>query len=260
MRAPLSPLDLFWFVALPYVALLLAIGGGIYRYYRRRFTYSSLSSQLLENRRLFWGSVSWHYGIVIILLVHLLAGLFPGAAAWLLGGPVRLMVLEFTGMALALYCLVGLLILIGRRWPNFSLPRVTTSYMDGFLLFFLLVQVVTGLGISIFHRWGGLWYLKTAVPWFWSLARLHPNPRTVAFLPGFVQVHFVIGFIVILLFPFTRLVHLVKFPLPYLWRPYQVVIWHRPRRAAAAAPASGSTRAALPSGAPAPQLETRRHS
>lgn len=226
------PLDMFWFVAVPYVALVLAIFGGIYRYYRRRFTYSSLSSQLLENRRLFWGSVSWHYGITLILLAHLLAALFPGAAAWLLGGRIRLMVLEFTGMALALYALVGLLILIARRWPTLSLPRATTSTMDGFLLFFLLVQVVTGLGVSMFNRWGGLWYLKTAVPWFWSLARLHPDVRTVAFLPGFVQVHFVIGFIVILLFPFSRLVHLVKFPLPYLWRPYQVVIWNRPRPAA----------------------------
>lgn len=229
---PIPNVNIFWFVALPYLALALAIGGGIYRYYRHRFTYSSLSSQLLENRKLFWGSVSWHYGITLILLAHLLAALFPGAAAWALGGPIRLMVLEFTGMALALYALVGLLILIGRRWRTFSLPRATTSYMDGFLLFFLLVQVVTGLGLSMFNRWGSLWYLKTAVPWFWSLARLHPDASTVAFLPGFVQVHFVVGFIVILLFPFSRLVHLVKFPLPYLWRPYQVVMWHRSRPAA----------------------------
>lgn len=254
---PVSHLDIFWFVALPYAALLLAIGGGIYRYYRRRFTYSSLSSQLLENRKLFWGSISWHWGIVLILIAHLLAGLFPFAASWLLGGPIRLMVLEFTGMALALYCLVGLLILIGRRWPSFSLPRATTSYMDGFLLFFLIVQVITGLGVSMFHRWGGLWYLKTAVPWFWSLARLHPNPRTVAFLPGFVQIHFVIGFMVIALFPFTRLAHLVKFPVWYLWRPYQVVQWYRPRRRAAAAPILPSR--AMPQAA-APPAEERRHS
>lgn len=225
-------MNTFWFVAFPYIALVLAIFGGIYRFYARRFTYSSLSSQLLENRLLFWGSVPWHYGITLILLAHLLAALFPGAAQWLLGGRLRLMVLEFTGMALALYALVGLLFLIARRWPTLSLPRAATSYMDGFLLFFLLVQVLTGLGVSMFNRWGGLWYLKTAVPWFWSLARLHPDPSTVAFLPSFVKVHFVVGFAVILLFPFSRLVHLVKFPLPYLWRPYQVVIWHRPLRRA----------------------------
>jgi len=217
----------FFFIAIPYVAIVLAVLGGIYRFYARRFTYSSLSSQILENRRLFWGSVSWHYGISLILLAHLFAGLFPAAAAFLLGGRIRLMVLEFTGMALALYALFGIIVLIVRRLPTDSLVRRVTSRMDGILLLFLLIQVATGFSIAVVDRWGGLWYLKTAVPWFWSLARLHPDYSTVAFLPGFVRFHFVFGFIIILLFPFSRLVHVVKFPIPYLWRPHQVVIWNR---------------------------------
>lgn len=220
-------MDAFFFIAVPYVALVLAIFGGFYRFYARRFSYSSLSSQVLENRRLFWGSVSWHYGITLILLAHLFAGLFPGAAAYLLGGPIRLMVLEFTGMALALYAIFGILVLIVRRLPTDSLVRHVTSLMDGVLLGFLLLQSITGASIALFDRWGSQWYLKTAVPWFWSLVRLQPDYSTVAFLPGFVKFHFVFGFLVILLFPFSRLVHIVKFPLQYLWRPYQVVIWNR---------------------------------
>jgi len=220
-------MDAFFFIAIPYVAIVLAVFGGIYRFYARRFTYSSLSSQILENRRLFWGSVSWHYGITLILLAHLFAGLFPKAAAYLLGGHIRLMVLEFTGMALALYALFGILVLILRRLPTDSLVRSVTSWMDGLLLAFLLIQSATGFSIALFDRWGSQWYLKTAVPWFWSLVRLQPDYSTVAFLPPFVKFHFVFGFLVILLFPFSRLVHIVKFPVQYLWRPYQVVIWNR---------------------------------
>lgn len=217
----------FWFIAFPYLALVLAIGVGIYRKLAKAYSYSSLSSQLLENRKLFWGSVPWHYGITLILLAHLFAGLFPGAAGFILGGRIRLMVLELTGMSLAIFALFGLIVLIVRRMPMKSLSRQVTSYMDGILLACLLVQVVTGLLIAIFDRWGSLWYLKTAVPWFWSLAALHPSMATVENLPGFVQVHFVLGFGIILLFPFTRLVHLVMFPGQYLKRPYQVVIWNR---------------------------------
>lgn len=220
-------MDTFLFVAFPYLALVLAIGGGVYRFYSRRFSYSSLSSQLLESRRLFWGSVPWHYGITLILLAHLLAALFPQAAAAILGNRIRLLVLELTGISLAFFALFGIVILIIRRLPADSKVRAVTSIMDGVLLFFLLIQVVTGIIIALFDRWGSLWYLKTAVPWFWSLILLHPDPRTVAFLPPFVKFHFVWGFAVILLFPFSRLVHLVKFPLHYLWRPYQVVIWNR---------------------------------
>ncbi|MGB8064935.1 MAG: respiratory nitrate reductase subunit gamma [Candidatus Sulfotelmatobacter sp.] len=220
-------MNAFLFVALPYMAIVLAVLGGIYRFHKGRYSYSSLSSQLLEHRRLFWGSVPWHYGITLILLAHLFAGLFPRAAAYILGGPIRLLVLEFTGMSLAIFALFGLVVLIIRRLPSNSLARAVTSRMDGVLLIFLLLQVATGLSIALFDRWGSLWYLRTAVPWFWSLVELRPDMNTVAFLPAFVKFHFVLGFAVILLFPFTRLVHLVMFPIWYLWRPYQVVIWHR---------------------------------
>lgn len=220
-------MDAFFFIALPYLATVLAIGVGIYRYIRNRYTYSSLSSQLLENRKLFWGSVTWHYGITLILGAHLLAALLPGVAEWLLGGEIRRFVLELTGMALGLYTVFGLIVLIARRLNPKSLAQATTSYMDGVLLLVLLVQVASGVGIAIFNRWGGAWYLYTAVPWFWSLAMLHPDMSTVASLPALPKLHFVTGFIVILLFPFSRLVHLIMFPIYYLWRPYQVVIWNR---------------------------------
>jgi len=224
-------MDTFWFLAFPYLAVVLAVGVGIYRYLTNRYTYSSLSSQILENRKLFWGSVPWHYGITLILIAHLLAALFPRAAAFILGGRIRLLVLELTGMSLGLFALFGLAVLIIRRLPTKSLVRAASSYMDGLLLVFLLVQTVTGVSVAIFDRWGSLWYLHTAVPWFWSLARLDPDMSTVVSLPAFVKVHFVTGFAIILLFPFSRLVHLVMFPIYYLWRPYQVVIWnHRPQR------------------------------
>ncbi len=220
-------MDAFLLIALPYLAITLAIGVGLYRYLTNRYTYSSLSSQILENRKLFWGSVPWHYGITLILAAHLLAALFPRGAGWLLGEQTRRLVLEITGMALGLYTLFGLLMLIARRLVPKSLAQRTTSHMDGLLLFVLLVQVASGVGVAVFNRWGGLWYLYTAVPWFWSLVTLHPDVSTVASLPALVKLHFVCGFIVILLFPFSRLVHLVMFPIYYLWRPRQVVIWNR---------------------------------
>ncbi len=224
-------MDAFLFIVFPYIALTLAVLGSVYRYHtNRRFSYSSLSSQLLENRKLFWGSVPWHYGITLILLAHLFAGLFPAAAAILLGGRIRLLVLEVTGMSLGLYTLFGLAALIIRRLPTNSAVRAVTSLMDGIVLVVLLAQVVTGVLIAFFDRWGGLWYLKTAVPWFWSLVRLHPDMSTVAALPPLEKFHMFNGFVVILLFPFSRLVHIVMFPLYYLWRPYQVVVWNREPR------------------------------
>ncbi|MDE3155055.1 MAG: respiratory nitrate reductase subunit gamma [Acidobacteriota bacterium] len=219
------------FVVFPYVAVLLAIGVGVYRRRARAYTYSALSSQLLEGGRLFWGSVPWHYGITLILLAHLLAFLFPGVAGLILASPIRLFVAEAIGLALGFYSIFGLAILMVRRLPGQSRASAVSSTMDWVLLLFLAVQVATGVAVALFDRWGSLWFLSSAVPWLRSLVLLRPDAATVAGLPLLVQAHFVCGFVLVLLFPFSRLVHVVMLPAGYLWRPYQVVIWNRERRA-----------------------------
>lgn len=245
------------FAVFPYVAVVAAVAGGIWRYAGNRFSYSSLSTQLLENRRLFWGSIAWHYGITIILLAHLLAWLVPGSTAAILGGGVRLFLIEAVGLALALFTLFGLVVLIARRLDRTSRARPTTSPMDWILLIVLLAQVVSGMLIALFQRWGAVWYLSTATPWLWSLVTLQPDASIVAALPLLVQMHFVGGFLLVLLFPMTRLVHLAVPPVTYLWRPYQVVIWRQPPRRRQLAPGAlmaGSPGGAdlLPNGAPPP--------
>ncbi len=218
--------DALLFVAFPYVAVALAVAVGLYRYFYDRFSYSSISSQFLEDRALFWGSVPWHYGIGIVLLAHLLALLLPGLWGGLLGAPVRLYLLEITGYALAAMAVLGILLLLVRRLTNRRITAVTSA-MDWVFLAVLLGQVTLGLVVALFYRWGSQWYLYTAVPWLVSLFTLNPQVQTVAALPWLVKLHFLGGFVIVGLFPFTRLVHFITFPITYLWRPYQVVIWNR---------------------------------
>jgi nitrate reductase gamma subunit len=223
--------DLVLFAAFPYVAVVLAVLVGSYRYFNDRFSFSSFSSQFLENRALFWGSVPWHYGVIVIVLAHVLALVAPGVWADLIAAPVRLYTLEVIGLALALAALLGLALLIVRRLAN---PRIltVTSIMDWLLLVVLLAQVALGFWIALVYRWGSDWYLHTAVPWLFSLAAFDPQIQFVTSLPWPVKLHMVGGFLLIALFPFTRLVHVVAVPFSYLWRPYQVVIWNgRTRRA-----------------------------
>lgn len=218
--------DNLLFVAVPYAAVALAVVMTIYRYVNNRFSYSSLSSQLLESKALSWASVAWHYAILFILLAHVLATIFPGAWAALLGGQFRLYVLEGSGMGLALLALIGMGLFIWRRLAN---PRIrqVTSAGDWVLLVALLAQVILGLATAIIYRWGALWYLHTAAPWLESLIRLNPDTSYVAMMPWLIKLHFVGGFVIILLIPFTRLIHVLSYPFEYLWRPYRVVIWNR---------------------------------
>lgn len=218
--------DIVLFVAFPYVAIVLAIAGGVYRYRATRFSYSTLSSQLLENRSLFWGSVPWHYGIVVVLLAHLLGFLMPGMWASITSTPTALYTIELVGFAFGLAALIGLCVLMVRR-ATFERIRAVTSPMDWVLLAALLLQVALGMWVSLVYRWGADWYIDTAVPWLVSLVSLHPQTQYVSSLPVLVKLHMLNGFLVIALFPFSRLVHLIMFPFWYLWRPYQLVIRNR---------------------------------
>ncbi len=210
----------------PYVTIVLAIVGTIWRYWGNRFSYSSLSSQFLENRQLFWGSVPWHYGIVVVLLGHLVAFLLPRSVLAWNGVPWRLYVLEASALAFGISTLVGLVLLIIRRANSPRLWQVT-SVMDVVLLLALLAQVVAGVWTAIFYRWGSSWFAGFAAPYLWSIFKLNPDIALVSNLPWMVQVHIVGGFVILALLPFTRLVHFLSFPYAYLWRPYQVVIWNR---------------------------------
>ncbi len=218
--------DYALFIVFPYLSILIAVSVGVYRYFSDRFSFSALSSQFLENKQLFWGSIPWHYGIILILISHLIATLFPGLWQGILGENVRLYIIEITGMALALAVAIGILILIIRRILN-PRAKVVTSTFDWILLICLLLQVILGIYIAVRYRWGGLWYLHTATPWLISLFKLNPDISTVIHLPLAIKLHFLNGFLAILLFPFTRLVHIFTIPIGYLWKPYQLVIWNR---------------------------------
>jgi nitrate reductase gamma subunit len=58
--------DRVLFGIFPYIALLNAVVVTLYRYFSNRFSFSSYSSQFFESKALFFGSIPWHYGILII--------------------------------------------------------------------------------------------------------------------------------------------------------------------------------------------------
>lgn len=220
-----SALDTILFVALPYVALATFFGGTILRYRSRPFTYSSLSSQFLENRAHFWAQVPFHYGILLVLAGHVLAFLLPSQLLAWNASPVRLLVLEVTGLALALLTFLGLVNVVVRRLRSDRL-RVVTTPMDVVVYVLLGVQLLTGIGTAVAYPWGSSWFASVLTPYLRSIATLSPELQWVTALPLMVKLHVVGLWALLLVFPFTRLVHVLVVPNPYLWRRPQVVRWY----------------------------------
>lgn len=220
--------DTLMFGALPYVAISLFLIISIQRYRRQPFTFSSLSSQFLETRRLFWGSVPFHVGIITLFFGHLIGFMFPRQVMLWNSVPVRLFILEATGLAAAILCLVGLVGLITRRASSSRL-RVNTSVADIVVYVLLLFQIVTGMWVALGYRWGSAWYTQVAVPYLRSVFLFDPQVELVAGLKLAAKLHIIGAWALIGAFSFTRLVHALVAPVPYLWRPLQLVIWNRSR-------------------------------
>ncbi|MBW7890395.1 MAG: respiratory nitrate reductase subunit gamma [Chitinophagaceae bacterium] len=222
-------LDNFILIALPYIALTVFLVGTIYCYTNRKFQISSLSSEFLEGKRLFYGSVPFHWGIVVVFFGHLTAFLLPkGVLAWN-SQPVRLMILEITAFIFAISMLVGLVNLVIRRYTTARLKPVT-NYMDLVVYILLIIQTVAGLWIAYNFRWGSSWFSTLLTPYLYSIFKLSPDTTAVALLPWPVKLHIAGAYIIIGLIPFSRLMHMLVYPLNYLWRPYQQVIWNWDRK------------------------------
>lgn len=217
-------LNNFTLIGLPYAALVLFVVGSIYRYQATKYTYSSLSSQFLEGKQLFWGSMPFHWGLLILFLGHLIAFLMPESLLALTSHPARLIIIEISAFMFALIVLVGILTLFVRRITNPRL-QVVTSRMDLIVEILLILEVIIGIAVALGFRWGSAWFPAVITPYLHSLMVLQPDISAVASLPGLIKLHIVLAFTIILLFPFTRLVHFLVVPLHYIRRPYQRVIW-----------------------------------
>jgi nitrate reductase gamma subunit len=225
-------LDPLFFTVLPYVAVFTFFLVTIQRYRSRSFSYSSLSSQFLENQQHFWSLVPFHYGILMVLGGHVVALLIPRQILLWNSRPLRLYVLEVTALIFGLLTLVGLGAAIVRRLTVSKVHRVT-SRRDWILYGMLLFQTMTGVAIAVFHPWGSSWFAASAAPYFWSMLKLNPQLAYIAPMPWLVKFHIINAYLVIGFFPFTRLVHVLVVPNPYLWRKPQVARWYgRPERSA----------------------------
>jgi nitrate reductase gamma subunit len=220
-------MNTFFFGIYPYIALVVLLVGSVARYETVPFTWKSSSSQLLRRKQLIMGSVLFHVGVLVIFAGHLIGLLTPLSLFHALGvsNEFKQTLAVAAGGIAGVMALIGGGMLFHRRMSD---PRIraTSSFADIAILALLLMQLVLGVGtiiISIRHQDGGemVKFMAWAQGIFTFQADAADNIADVAFI---FKLHLFLGLTIFILFPFTRLVHMLSVPVRYLWRPgYQVV-------------------------------------
>ncbi len=228
------PLQLhnFLFGIYPYIALAVLAVGSIIRYDRDPYTWRAGSSQLLRRRQLIVGSVLFHAGVLIIFFGHLVGLLTPVAVFHALGLSntfKQVMAMTVGGIA-GVMALVGASLLLHRRLYD---PRIrrASSFSDNMILILLYIQLLLGLS-TIFvsaHHLDGEEMLRL-MAWAQGIFTFDLDaPSYIVDVSPVFKLHLFLGLTIFLLFPFTRLVHMLSAPVRYLWRSgYQIVRTRKP--------------------------------
>ncbi|RTL69074.1 MAG: respiratory nitrate reductase subunit gamma [Pseudonocardiaceae bacterium] len=219
----MSTWDVLLWGVLPYVTVAVLVLGTIWRYRYDRFGWTTRSSELYESRLLRIGSPLFHFGLLVVIIGHVIGLLIP--KSWTDGVGLSQEVYHVQALALgalAGFCtLVGVGILVYRRrttGPVFS----ATTRNDKLMYVVLVAAIVAGLATTLLGASGGEEhnYRLTVSPWFRSLFVLQPDIRAMAGAGLAFHVHVLIGMALFAIWPFTRLVHAFAAPLGYLFRPY----------------------------------------
>lgn len=221
-----SDMNTVLFGLYPYIAIAVCVVGCWIRFDREQYSWRAGSSQLMRTRGMVIASNCFHVGILFILFGHLFGLLTPASVYHhLITTEQKQLLAIVSGGTFGLLCLVGLTMLLHRRITD---PRVRATGTTGDLaiLVLLCIQLLLGLATifaSLQHMDGSVMLLLAG--WAQSIVTLQPAQAAayIADVHIIYKLHVFFGISIVLVFPFTRLVHIISAPIWYFGRAYQIV-------------------------------------
>lgn len=203
---------------LPYIALAVFVFGTWYRWQVSNRTVQASSSQFFRrDRKMGWGSMLFHFAILMVLFGHVFGLLTP---PWLyrlvMSDETKRLLAIVMGSASGIVALVGITMLFVRRCTDVRV-RANSSFQDYFIAALILAQIALGLvgtyitARSPIEEYMSLDYWAQGLVWF------EPDAwKYIASIDIVYKLHIINGFLIFILFPYTKLVHMVVAPVFYL--------------------------------------------
>jgi nitrate reductase gamma subunit len=213
----------------PYVAAMVCLVGCWARYDREQYSWKAGSSQVLRTKGMRIASNAFHVGVLFVLAGHFVGLLMPESIYHhVISTPNKQLLAMVSGGVFGALCFVGMTMLIVRRFTD-ERVRASSSFSDNLVLVLLYIQLILGLS-TIFassqHMDGSV--MVMLADWAQSIVLFRPMEAAASIAPvGLVyKLHVFLGMTLFLIFPFTRLVHIISgvaAPVKYLLRNYQIV-------------------------------------
>ncbi len=211
-------LNVFFFVYLPYLAIGFFIAGLAYRVMNDNRNIQALSTQFLRNDKMLkWGSNLFHYAIIFVLIGHIIGLLTPEPLYdWLISNETKRLLAITMGCASGIVALVGICLLMMRRFTD-ARVRANSSMGDFFIVVLIFIQIVLGMMSTTVTIFSPLHDYMTIDYWAQGLCIFHPDSWQYLEHTNILhKLHIINGFVILIIFPFSKLMHMVMVPVRYL--------------------------------------------
>jgi nitrate reductase gamma subunit len=211
----------------PYLVLTVFVVGSWLRFSGGQQAAWSGSEPLLRRQQMTWGVTLFHGGIMILFLGHFTGLLIPIRVFDAVGishSFKQWMAIVIGGSA-GVASFIGMTMLLHRRLFDAHI-RATSSFGDIAILLLIEVQLVLGLATIVYAL---IEYIDGCailnfMSWAQTILIMTPvvAAAQVADAPLIFKLHMVLGMTILLVLPFTRLLHFWRAPVRYLRRDVQV--------------------------------------
>jgi nitrate reductase gamma subunit len=225
----MSTSNFLFFGVYPYIALAVLIVGSWARYDNAQYTWKAGSTQTLNDKGMRIASNLFHIGVLFIIFGQFFGLLMPESLYHhMISTPDKQLLAMVSGGFFGILAFIGLTMLIKRRFTD-DRVRANGSRADQMVLLLLYAQLILGLisiVVSAGHMDGSVMVLLAT--WAQSIVTFQPAAAAAAVESVNIvyKLHIFLGMTLFVVFPFTRLVHIISgfaAPVKYLLRNYQIV-------------------------------------
>ena len=212
------------FTYFPHIALAIFFFGLVTRLILINRTVQAESSQFLADKKVKLGSNLFHVGIIFVFFGHLTLFIPEWLYHMVMTTETKRIIALSMGSLFGIMAFVGMSILIIRR---FTSPRIkaNSSIQDYFIIILLLIEVIVGLTAVAGTATAPIEKYAALSEWAQAVVTFQPDAGVIlASHPIQFKIHIVIGLFIFMIFPYTKLMHMLVYPFVYVFRSgYQLV-------------------------------------
>lgn len=217
-------LNNFLFTYFPHIAFAIFWFGIVTRIVYANKSIQARSTQLLADKNLKLGSNLFHFGIIAVFLGHFTLFIPEKLYHLIITTETKRVIALSMGSFFGIMAFIGMIILVFRRTSDERIKN-TSSFHDYFIIILLLVEAGLGLFSVLTTAQSTVEEYAALGIWAQKIITFQPDAGAVIALHSITyKIHIFTGLMIFMIFPYTKLMHMLVFPVIYFIRKgYQLV-------------------------------------